>query len=125
MPLDEQQKKAIRHMTTQYLRTVGSSKRLLDYAAGSARRSADTRFIGDGLFFWWDAFMNPMHPDIVPIFTARELESLRGFDTLIRSFHESGTGRELPIREFVRTTKFEEISDAARHCYRAFKETLN
>ena len=121
MPLDEQQKKAIRHMTTQYLRTVGSSKRLLDYAARSAGRSPYTHFVGDGLFAWWDAFMNPMHPDMFPIFSVRELEALKGFDAVIRSFHESGPDREMPIADFVRTTKFKEISDAARLCSGGFK----
>ena len=121
MPADAQQKKAIRYMTTQYLRIMGSSQRLLDYAAGSARRSPDTPFVGDGLFAWWDAFMNPIHPEYAEIFSPRELESLRRYDAVIRGFHETSPDRDLPIQEFVRTKKFEEISDAARHCYRAFR----
>ena len=121
MGLDDQQKKAIRHMTKQYLRTVGSTQRLRDYAAGSARRNPDTPFIGDGLFAWWDAFMNPSHPEIVDIFSERELESIRRYDTVIRSFHQTCTERELPIQDFTRTNKFREISNAARNCYRVFR----
>jgi hypothetical protein len=121
MPLDDQEKKAIRHVTKQYLRIVGSSQRLLDYAAGSAQRSPDTQFVGDGLFAWWDAFMNPSHPEMADIFSQRELESLRRFDTVIRSFHQASTERQLSIQDFVRTNKFQEISDAARDCYRVFR----
>jgi hypothetical protein len=121
MPLDAEQRKAIRHMTKQYLRTVSSQQRLRDYAAGSARRNPDTHFVGDGLFAWWDAFMNPSHPEIVDIFSERELESLRRYDTVIRSFHQTSAERQLPIQDFTRTNKFAEISDAARDCYRVFR----
>lgn len=121
MPLDHDQKKAIRHMTKQYLCTVGSSQRLLAYAAGSARRSPDTRFIGDGLFAWWDAFMNPSHPEMADFFSQRELESLRRYDTVIRGFHETSEDRQLPIQDFMRTNKFQEISDAARDCHKVFR----
>ncbi|MDR3458507.1 MAG: hypothetical protein P4N60_13735 [Verrucomicrobiae bacterium] len=121
MQTEAQQKKAIRFMTKQYLRTIGSSQRLLDYATVSARRSPDTRFVGDGLFAWWDAFMNPARPEYADIFSSRELESLRHYDAVIRGFHQTSPDRDLPIQEFVRTTKFEEISNAARHCHRSFK----
>lgn len=123
MSVDAQQKKAIRYMTTQYLRTIGSSHRLLDYVAGSAQQFPDNHFVGDGLFAWWDAFMNPTHPEYADIFSPQELESLRRYDTVIRGFHEACPDRQLPIQEFVYTAKFQEISDAARHCYRVFKKS--
>ena len=121
MPLDNQQKQAVRHITKQYLRIVSSKQRLLDYATGSERRSPEVHFVGDGLFTWWDAFMNANYPEAAVIFSPRELESIRRYDALIREFHRSSKNRELPIHEFVRTTTFEEISNAARHCYRAFR----
>jgi len=121
MQADAEQKKAIRFMTKHYLRTIASTQRLLNYATVSARRPPDTQFVGDGLFAWWDAFMNPARPEYADIFSSRELESLRRYDAVIRSFHETSPDRDLPIQKFVRTTKFDEISNAARYCNRLFK----
>lgn len=113
--------RAVRHATKQYLHIVGSRRRLTRFAAGSAQRNPDAPFVGDGLFGWWDDLVNPSHPDIVEIFTERELESIRRFDTVIRGFHQTCAERELPMQAFIRTKKFTEISTAARACYRVFR----
>ena len=121
---DAQQKETIdtvRHMTAQYLRIVGSSRRLLDYAAGTSRSSRGFQLVADGLFTWWDTFVNPADPDLAKIFSHRELEALRSYDAIIRGFHETSPDRHMPIHVFVNTSKYQEISDAARHCHKAFK----
>ena len=121
MPIDAEIKEALRHAAKQYLRIVGSPRRFRDFAADSVRRNPDIHFVGDGLFTWWSDLINPSHPEMGDVFSEQELESLRRYDAVIRSFHQSSADAKLPILDFIRTDKFQDISNAARDSYKVFR----
>jgi hypothetical protein len=121
MPIDAEKEETLRHAVKQYLRLLASPWRFRKYAAGSVLRNPDTDFIGDSLFTWWSDLINPSHPEMDEVFSVQELESLRRYNAIIRSFHQSSPESKLPILDFIRTDKFQEISNAARDSYKVFK----